>query len=379
MNSGSSYATLRSFGPLVIGDMQIPLPLVQGGMGVGISLAGLASAVANAGGIGVISAASIQNTPRYLGKKISSSEAIRQEIRLARSLTDGALGVNIMVALHDFALLCQVAAEENIDFIFAGAGLPLKLPEYIPEGSTTKLVPIVSSGKAAALISRWWQQKYSRSPDAFVLEGPLAGGHLGFKPEQINDPAFRLEALLPDVLKEASTISKMAGRTIPVIVAGGIYSGADVLSFLSQGADAVQMATRFVGTHECDAPLAFKQGYLDCEPEDIVIINSPVGMPGRAILNPFVTSVERGETHPLQCHYHCIITCKRDQSPYCIADALLLSLSGNTTDGLLFAGANAWKLDRICSVSELIADLDAEMVQAQSKYQIINSEKMRTS
>lgn len=367
MNLKELYPNLSKFGPLVIGSKTVPLPLVQGGMGVGISLAGLASAVANQGGVGVISAACVNGTPRYAGKNLSSSEALRQEIRLARSLSSGAIGVNIMVALRDFEVLCRATAEEGADFIFAGAGLPLKLPEFIPASSQIKLVPIISSAKAAALICRWWKEKHNRYPDAFVLEGPLAGGHLGFKSEQITDPAYQLENLLVEVLGFTRQLKENTGVEIPVIAGGGIYSGEDVYRVLSLGAAAVQMATRFVGTHECDAPLPFKQAYMDCQPEDLEIIHSPVGMPGRAIANPFVRSVDAGEKHPKVCRYHCIITCQRDQSPYCIADALLLSLSGDASDGLVFAGANAWKVSELVSVPQLIATLDQEIAHAQKE------------
>ena len=367
MNPIVEYPNLSEFGPLVIGDKTISLPLVQGGMGVGISLSGLASAVANAGGVGVISAACVNGTPRYAGKNLSSSEALRQEIRLARSLSDGAIGVNIMVALRDFEVLCKATAEEGADFIFAGAGLPLKLPEFIPANSKVKLVPIISSAKAAALICRWWKEKHNRYPDAFVLEGPLAGGHLGFKPEQISDPAYRLENLLVEVLSFTRQLKETAGVEIPVIAGGGIYSGEDVYRFLSLGAAAVQMSTRFVGTQECDAPLPFKQAYIDCKPEDLEIINSPVGMPGRAIANPFVRSAGAGEKRPKACRYHCIITCQREQSPYCIADALLLSLSGDAAEGLVFAGANAWKVTELTTVPQLMTTLDEELAQAKNK------------
>jgi nitronate monooxygenase len=376
MNPTVQYPSLSNYGPLVIGDKTIPLPLIQGGMGVGISLAGLASAVANAGGVGVISAACVNGTPRYAGKNLSSSEALRQEIRLARSLSDGALGVNIMVALRDFEVLCRATAEEGADFIFAGAGLPLKMPEFIPASSNIKLIPIISSAKAAALICRWWKEKHNRYPDAFILEGPLAGGHLGFKPEQISDPAYQLENLLVEVLRVTRQLKESAGVEIPVIAAGGIYSGEDIYRLLSLGAAGIQMATRFVGTHECDAPLSFKQAYLNCKPEDLEIINSPVGMPGRAIANPFVRSVSEGEKHPKTCHFHCIITCQRDQSPYCIADALLLSLSGDANEGLVFAGANAWKVSELISVPQLMTNLDRELAQAKNN-SVLSAERMQ--
>ena len=357
-------AALRGFGPFMIGELKARLPLVQGGRGVGISLSGLASAVANEGGVGVISAASISRTPRYAGLGLSDADALRQDIRRARRLTKGFIGVNIMVALTNFEALCRAALEEGVDILFAGAGLPLSLPAFAEKWSKTKLVPIVSSGKAAAMIAKWWKEKYNRLPDAFVVEGPMAGGHLGFKSNQIDDPAFALDKILPDVCDAARNLEKDSGVSIPLIAAGGIYTGADIRKYLKMGAQAVQLGTRFVATAECDAPEAFKQAYLDARQEDILIVQSPVGMPGRALKNSFIQKMEMGQTSPVRCRYHCITPCKRDKSPYCIADALLTSLSGNSEDGLIFAGENAWRVNKMQTVQELIKELELEYVQA---------------
>jgi nitronate monooxygenase len=343
---------LKARGPLTIGRLSVPLPIVQGGMGVGISLSGLASAVANLGGIGVLSAACISRTPRYAKEKITDEEALTREIRRARSFTDGVFGVNIMVATANFDTLVRAAAEEEADIIFAGAGLPLKLPGLLPKGSKTLLAPIVSSAKAAMLLIKWWGDKYGRVPDAIVAEGPLAGGHLGFKPEQINDPAFSLGSILDPIIQ--------AVRPIPVIAAGGIYSGGDIKQALDAGANAVQMGTRLVATEECDAPDAFKQAYIATKKEDIVIVQSPVGMPGRALSNDFLRSVNAGTTAPTACRYHCIQSCARQKAPYCIADALLNSLKGTAQEGLLFAGANAWRIKEILPLKKLFNRLDDE-------------------
>lgn len=356
--------SLRSRGPLRIGELEAPLPIVQGGMGVGISMAGLASAVANEGGIGVISAACIGRTPAYEGKGLNDAQALREDIRRARQLSKGIIGVNIMVALMNFEELCRAASDEEVDIIFAGAGLPLALPAYVRPGSRTKLVPIVSSGKAAALLTRWWHEKYGRAPDAFVVEGPMAGGHLGFKAENIFDPAFGLDRILPEVLAFTDQLHQSGGPQIPVIAGGGIFTGEDIRKYLDLGAQAVQLGTRFVTTDECAAPDAFKQAYLDAAQDDILIIKSPVGMPGRALKNDFILAMEAGQTSPVRCRYHCIITCKRDKSPYCIADALLASLDGNTQEGLIFVGANAWRLDKVQSVKALIKELEDEYAQA---------------
>ncbi len=323
-------------------------------MGVGISLSGLASAVANEGGIGVIATAGIGiHDPKaatdFLGVNI---RALREEIRRARSMTQGALGVNIMVVLTDYAKMVAAAVEEKIDIIFSGAGLPLNLPALIPPGATTKLVPIISSARAASLLIRKWIHSHQRAPDAIVIEGPRAGGHLGFSREQIDSPDYTLEALVPQVLKDVAAAERQHGVRIPVIAAGGIYTGEDVARFLDMGVAGVQMATRFVTTHECDADEAFKQSYVDSSPEDLTIIQSPVGLPGRAIRNQFTEEVRAGQRKPFRCIYHCITTCKMDQAPYCIAMALSSARLGRLRHGFAFAGDNAPRANSIISVKE---------------------------
>ncbi len=351
---------------LRIGDMVAKIPIVQGGMGVGISLSGLASAVANEGGIGVIAAAMIgMGEPDLAANPVEANvRALRNEIRKARSLTKGLLGVNIMVALTVFSEIVIAAIEEGIDFIFSGAGLPLDLPKYLKKGSRTKLVPIVSSGRAAEVLCKKWE-RLSHLPDAFVVEGPMAGGHLGLKPEQIFAPEFTLEILVAEVLAAVKPFEEKHGRAIPVIAAGGIYTGADINKFLKMGAAGVQMATRFVATHECDADMAFKQAYVNADKEDIVIIQSPVGLPGRAINNEFLEAVKRGEKIPFTCPYHCIRTCDHRNSPYCIALALMQAKKGNLKRGFVFSGQNAYRVDRIVSVKELIESLKQEFAETQ--------------
>jgi nitronate monooxygenase len=353
---------------LKIGDRTAPLPIIQGGMSVGISLAGLASAVAREGGIGVIGTAGIgmlEFDPSS-GFVEKNNHALRNEIRKARELSNGSgfLGVNIMVALSNFTDLARTAIEEGIDFIFAGAGLPLNLPLLATDCMPTKLVPIVSSGRAARIIAKRWTEKYNYVPDAFVLEGPLAGGHLGFKLEHIDDPEYGLEKLLPEVLIEAHRLEEHCGKPVPVIAAGGIYTGADIYRFLKMGAAGVQMATRFVTTHECDAGIEFKQAYLAARPEDIVIIKSPVGLPGRAVRNAFIDDVNAGNRKPFKCPYHCIITCDVAKSPYCIALALVNAQRGRLENGFAFCGSNAHRATEIVSVKELVSALRAEYQEA---------------
>ncbi|MDD4051415.1 MAG: nitronate monooxygenase family protein [candidate division Zixibacteria bacterium] len=352
--------------PLAIGDLIARLPIIQGGMGVGISLAGLASAVANEGAIGVIAAAGIgMNEPDFYTNFLEANiRALRREIRKARSLTGGILGLNVMMANSNHGDLIRTAIEEGIDVIFSGAGLPLTLPEYRTKGSHTKLVPIVSSARAAGLICKRWLRKYEYLPDAVVVEGPKAGGHLGFSEEQIFDPAYMLEKLIPAVVAEVKTYATPYGRPIPVIAAGGIYTGRDIRTFFELGAAGVQMGTRFVATHECDADISFKQMYIDSRPEEIVIIKSPVGMPGRAIRNDYINDVAAGMKKPYKCPYHCISTCDYTNSPYCIAHALISAKKGNFKSGFAFAGANAHRVTKIVSTKELLAELVSEYEMA---------------
>ncbi len=249
--------------PLQIGDLTAQIPIIQGGMGVGISLAGLAAAVANCGGIGVIATPGIgMYEPDFLSNFIeSNNRGLRKEIRKARAASDGIIGVNIMVAITNHAELVQTAIEEGIDIIFSGAGLPLKLPQHRPPDSKTKLAPIVSSGRATALLCKHWAERFDCLPDTIVVEGPLAGGHLGFRRDQIDDPNHALEKLIPEVIAAVKPFEEKYDRRIPVIAAGGIYTGADILKFINLGAAGVQMGTRFVVTEECDASPDFKQAY----------------------------------------------------------------------------------------------------------------------
>lgn len=361
----------------ICGDKIANLPIVQGGMGIGISLSGLAAAVANEGGIGVISAAGVGMFDKETDDfNYNNVNGLRKEIRKARTMTKGLLGVNIMVALSNFGDLVEASIDEGIDYIFAGAGLPLNLPEYVNEDTTTKLVPIISSARAAKIITKNWIRKYNYVPDAFVLEGPQAGGHLGFKNEQLDDPNFDLKKLLPEVLEILIPYEKEYGKKIPVIAGGGIYDGTDIHYFLKNGASAVQMATRFVTTNECDASDDFKQSYIDAKKEDIVIIKSPVGLPGRAIDNSYLGDVQKGLKHPFKCPYDCIITCKKEQAPYCITLALLNAKKGKMRNGFAFAGSNAYKTKEVIPVKDLVNDLISEHTKHRIKniasYQEIN-------
>ena len=351
---------------LKIGDLFCKLPIIQGGMGIGISMSGLASAVADEGAIGVIAAAmpGINEPDIAVHSDEANIRVLQTEIRKARQLTDGILGVNIMVALTNYGDMVRTSIEEGIDIIFSGAGLPLDLPGYLSEGARTKLVPIVSSGRAAKLLCKKWLSRYDYLPDAFVLEGPKAGGHIGFKPEQINHPAFSLDNLLLEVIEAVKPFEKAHRRNIPVIAAGGVFTGQDILKYLEMGAAAVQMGTRFVATHECDAEEGFKQAYVQSQKEDMVIIKSPVGLPGRAIRNTFIDNVKMGKKRAFRCPYNCIKTCQEEKSPYCIALALANACKGKLKYGFAFAGQNAYRIKEIVSVKELISSLVSEFERA---------------
>jgi nitronate monooxygenase len=350
---------------LRIGNLTAKLPIIQGGMGVGVSLSGLASAVANQGGIGVIAAAGIGMLEDDFDKnfKESNARALRREILAAKTQTGGLIGVNIMVALSDHESLLMTALEAGVDLVFMGAGLPLKIPLMItPErlrDGATRIVPIVSSGRAADLICKSWM-KSGCTPDAFVVEGPMAGGHLGFQKNQIDDPAHCLDTLIEETLSAVRPHEVRSGKSIPVIAAGGVYTGEDMHRLMSLGAAGVQMATRFVATHECDAHIRFKEAYLKTQEEDLIIIDSPVGMPGRAIRNDFLQDVSAGVQKPFSCPWKCLRTCDFKKAPYCIGKALTQAKLGILDDGFVFAGANAWRVDRIVLVKELMETLVEE-------------------
>ncbi len=347
---------------LQIGDLTIKLPIIQGGMGIGVSMSGLASAVANEGGVGVIAVAGLgmfepDYAKDFLGANI---RALKKEIKKARERTNGVLGVNIMVALTNFADLVKTSIAEGIDIIFSGAGLPLNLPQYLTKGSKTKLVPIVSSGRAAKILCSKWKEQYDYLPDAIVIEGPKAGGHLGFKRQQLEDPDFALEKVLPEVIANVKPFEEKYNQKIPVIAAGGIYTGCDIKNIMKLGASGVQLGTRFVTTEECDASLAFKETYINSSKEDMEIINSPVGMPGRAIHNEFIEKVNNGKKRPVRCPYKCLSTCKIESTPYCIVSALVSARNGRLNHGFAFAGSNAYLATKITSVKETFMALIKE-------------------
>lgn len=342
--------------PLVIGDLTAKIPVIQGGMGVGISLSNLAGAVAAEGGIGIISTAQIgYREPDFDEHPIEANlRAIGSEIAKARELARGGIvGVNIMVATREYERYVKAAVEAGADLIISGAGLPMKLPE-LTKGSHTKIAPIVSSLKSAEVILKYWKKKYDRLPDLVVIEGPRAGGHLGFKLEeleQIDDAAYDEE--IKRILARVKEYAQEKDTTIPVVVAGGVYERSDMEHYLAMGAAGVQVATRFVTTYECDAAEEYKQAYIHAQKEDIIIVKSPVGMPGRAILNPFMKRAKEGQIPHGRCHM-CISTCKPAETPYCITEALVNAAVGNVDEALLFCGSNAYRAKGLEHVKDIM-------------------------
>ena len=345
--------------PLVIGDLTAKVPIIQGGMGVGISLHSLAGAVAKAGGIGLISTAQIGfREPDFRQKPLEANlRAIGKELKKAREIAPGGiLGFNIMVATHDYALYVKEAVKAGADIIVSGAGLPVDLPGLI-EGFKTKIAPIVSTAKSANVICKLWDRKYKRVPDLVVIEGPLAGGHLGFSPEELADVGqIDYDTEIKNILAVKKQYEDKYQTQIPVFVAGGIFTNEDVRHALELGADGVQAASRFVATEECDASEAFKQAYVWADEEDIVIIKSPVGMPGRAVKNRFIEKMQQDPGGVNWC-YNCLKACNPATAEYCISQALINAVEGNLDEGLIFCGQRTWEIREISTVHQVVEDL----------------------
>jgi len=346
---------------LTIGKHTVPLPLMQGGMGVRVSAHSLAGHVALCGGIGLVASAGLAlNSSHYNGRNFQKADpaAFADEIRKAYEIApDGVIGVNCMVAVTNFDEMVQTACKAGAKIIVAGAGLPMNLPELTAEWPDVAIVPIASSVRAAELIARKWKKAYNRLPDAVIVEDPdTAGGHLGEKMENIGNGTYDQYETVRGV---KTYFKEKWDLDIPVIAAGGIWDRADILHALSEGADAVQMASRFVCTVECDASDAFKQVYLDGRQEDIGLVMSPAGLPGRA----FISNVDKIRQHDLdkgiRCPSNCLKRCayKSNQERFCIVHALDRSQKGDVETGLVFCGTNAWKADRISTVREIIDEL----------------------
>lgn len=357
----------EQFEPLRIGNLVASLPIIQGGMGVGVSLSGLAAAVANQGGIGIISAVGIgMLDPEHRSNLRKANQlALRKEIRRARELSNGIIGVNIMMAVTDFDDLLRLSVEEGVDVAIIGAGLFLKRPDFLTDSVKTKIIPKVSSARAARLIFAHWVKSYGVVPDAVVVEGPMAGGHLGFKKESLGKAEVSLERLVRETVEAIAPFEKQFSKHIPVIAAGGVYTGSDMHRMLCAGAKGVKMGTRFVTTTECDVSDAFKQSYIRCHKEDVTIIESPVGLPGRVIANDFVREIKEGKRRPVKCAWKCLKTCDYKKVPFCIAEALYNAAIGDLENGFAFAGSNAYQAKEIISVRETVERIAREFARAQ--------------
>ena len=338
------------FNPLKIGDLSVPLPIIQGGMGIGVSLSNLASAVTNAGGIGVISAAQIGFRDKNFENNAldCNLKALKEEIKLAKEkCKNGILGVNIMVATKEYAEHVKAAIEAGIDIIISGAGLPTMLPK-LTKGSSVKIAPIVGTPKSAKVLLKLWDKHDNVTADMVIIEGPKAGGHLGYAKDKLELEDANFDNNVVEIVEEVKKYSEKYNKDIPVIVAGGVFDGNDIAKYLKLGANGVQMATRFVATEECDASEAYKKAY---------------GMPGRAILNPFVEHTRKERIKITKC-YQCLTPCNPAVTPYCISKALIQAVRGNLNEGLIFCGENAYKIDKISTVNEIMEELKQDLLNA---------------
>lgn len=340
---------------LKIGNLTAKLPIIQGGMGIGISMSRLANAVASEGGIGTISGvqAGFKEADFNKNPVIANTRVIKREILKAKENTKNIIAINLMVPMKNYELYVKEAVKNKIDIIISGAGLPMKLPSLI-KGSATKIIPIVSSAKAIAIIIKSWLRQ-DKLPDAVILEGPLAGGHLGFKYDALINKTYEpLENLIIQVKEELQKHEATHNVKIPLIAAGGIYTSEDIKRVLALGADGVQMGTRFIATNECDADINFKNVFINAKEEDIRIIKSPVGLPARAINNGFLEKAYTEGFKITSCD-SCMPYCKPKEIPFCISKFLSSAASGS--EGLVFSGAFGYRINKIIPVKELLTEL----------------------
>ena len=347
-----------------LGNRELALPLIQGGMGVGVSMGGLAGAVAAEGAMGTLSTADAGwNEPDFAAHPQQANlRALRREVQRAKRLAAGAglVAVNAMVATRQYADSVRTALEAGADAIVSGAGLPLELPA-LAEGFEALLAPIVSSPRAAQLICRTWAKRYGRVPDFVVLEGCQAGGHLGFEEaDLLSGRCTPLSRLIPEVLAALRPFEEKFGRAIPLFCAGGVATGAEMARCTRLGAAGAQLATRFIATEECDASQGYKDVLLAARPEDLRIIHSPVGMPGRAVNSPLVQRLAAGMRQPPAHCSGCIKSCRPAEIPFCITHALIEAVKGNWEEGLFFSGSRVDLVDRMRTVPDLIDELMKE-------------------
>ena len=349
--------------PLKIGKFTLELPIIQGGMGIGISRSNLAAAVSNSGGLGVLSGAQIgHDEPDFETNTLQANlRAIKKHIQKAKAVAKGKMiGINLMVAMEHYEEHVEAAVEAGVDIIISGAGLPLTLPAHL-KGSQTMFAPIVSSARAAKALLKNYDRKYQVAPDMIVIEGPKAGGHLGFKAEDIENDTIDLDQIVRDVIEVSAPYTEKYNKEIPIIVAGGVFDGTDIAHYLELGASGVQMATRIIATEECDAHPNFKQAIIDAKEEDIILVKSPVGMPGRAIRNPFSAKYGIQREKIKKC-YNCVKPCNPATTIYCISKALLHAVRGEVDDALLFCGSNAYRVNELTTVDELMQTLKNEIL-----------------
>lgn len=353
---------------LTIRGYTIPYPIVQGGMGVGISWDELAGNVSKEGGLGVVSAVGTGYYKHFkFTQKLSkdrpfevhnfySKDALIEIFKNARiHCGDAPLGANVLYAINDYGRVVRDACEAGANIIITGAGLPTDMPEFVRGFPDIALVPIVSSARALRIICKRWHGRYKRIPDAVVVEGPLSGGHQGLMYEDCFKPEYQLEVLVPEVCKEA----KEWGN-IPILAAGGIWDRNDIDRFMDMGASGVQMGTRFLGSHECDAKY-----YATLMPsvtkDDIQLIKSPVGYPARAIMRGVMERIKEGTAPKISCVSNCVQPCNRGVEAravgYCIADRLGDGARGDAVNGLFFTGANGYRIEKIISVREIMDEL----------------------
>ncbi len=344
---------------LRIGNKIAKIPVIQGGMGVGVSRSKLAGAVAAEGGVGIISTAQIGYDEEGFetDQKACNLKAIEKHVRLAKEQANGGLaGVNVMVALKDYKEHVRAAVLAGADVVISGAGLPVSLPELV-EGSDTKIAPIVSSEKAVRIILKLWARNYKRTADFIVIEGPDAGGHLGFSSEALlHREELNYDAEIKKIIQTVREYEEKFDQKIPVIVAGGICFGKDVMHALELGADGIQVASKFVATKECDADDAYKEAYIAAQESDVEIIESPVGMPGRALRNDFLKQIKQKRLKIKKC-YGCLEKCNPAKIPYCITDALIRAVKGDVKNGLVFCGADVGNIKKISTVQDVMQEL----------------------
>ncbi len=345
--------------PLKIGDLEVPIPVIQAGMGVQVAKADLAGAVARAGGIGCISSVGLGSIEASQNDYISdSNNNLITQIRKARLLApNGILSVNVMVALSNYDNVVQTCIDENVDIIISGAGLPIPLPG-LTKGSNIKLIPVISSGRAMKVVLKSWHRRYQVIPDAIIIEGPLCGGHMGFTTEQVLHPELvPIQGILRDVKNELAPFEAEYGRKIPILGAENIADANDVIEKLNMGFDGVHVGTRFICTEEAGIDIKSKEVYVKAKAEDVVVLRSPLGLPVKVLKTTLVEKLFNGEKIPFGCPFQCLRACEASKAKFCIADALLKTLFGEVDEGLFMVGSGVGRVNDIIPAEEFFEPL----------------------